>query len=77
MDSLQQDGWTPLHRASLNGHKDVVELLLAMSKRTIMIVREQELEQQFRNDLERTLAERQQESDIDRHVRVICDEMLT
>ncbi|KNC76659.1 serine/threonine protein kinase, variant 2 [Sphaeroforma arctica JP610] len=45
--------------------------------RSIMIVREQELEQQFRNDLERTLAERQQESDIDRHVRVICDEMLT
>ncbi|KNC86593.1 hypothetical protein SARC_01274 [Sphaeroforma arctica JP610] len=44
--------------------------------RSIMIVREQELEQQFRNDLERTLAERQQESDIDRHIRV-NDLMLT
>ncbi|KNC80338.1 hypothetical protein SARC_07296 [Sphaeroforma arctica JP610] len=29
IDTLDEDGWTPLHSASLSGYKDVVELLLA------------------------------------------------
>jgi hypothetical protein len=32
VSSKDEDGWTPLHGAVINGHKDVVELLLLASK---------------------------------------------